>query len=203
MRYILRTHGVSVAWLHEAFKNDVSDVDYELSSRMRADIYTKAFTAAALWVQVCDLINIVDPKRLLGLVQHVAEVVAGLDDVSVIPTQSAGNGTKARPPSGGVTQNGAGSGTKKATPTPSRDATRTLSDSDRTATMTTIMGINHGTRIDFGVNDNPRYEKLINIGSILDTLIGDYNGDNQDFLIIGNDERVLEFVSDTELVLGI
>eukprot|EP00972_Heterocapsa_arctica_P070899 10474458-Heterocapsa_arctica.AAC.1 len=51
MRYLLRTHGVSVAWWHEAFNNDLLDLDYELSSRMCADIYTKASTDAALWVQ--------------------------------------------------------------------------------------------------------------------------------------------------------
>ncbi len=45
--------------------------------------------------------------------------------------------------------------------------------------------------------------KLINIGSTVDTLIGDYFGDNWDFIIIGNDARVLEFIRDTEFVLGI
>eukprot|EP00972_Heterocapsa_arctica_P079318 11691564-Heterocapsa_arctica.AAC.1 len=62
---------------------------------MCADVYTKAITDTILWVQVCDLINIVDPKRLAGLMQHVAEVVAGLDAASVIPTKSSGNGTGA------------------------------------------------------------------------------------------------------------
>eukprot|EP00972_Heterocapsa_arctica_P066402 9798107-Heterocapsa_arctica.AAC.1 len=79
---------------------------------MCADIYTKAFTDAILWVQVCDLINIADPKRLAGLMQHVAELVAGLDVVD-IPTNSSGKGpgasdsidapkgTTAPPPRGG------------------------------------------------------------------------------------------------------
>eukprot|EP00972_Heterocapsa_arctica_P003914 582821-Heterocapsa_arctica.AAC.1 len=82
MRYLQRTRGVSFAWLHETFKHKELDLDYELSSRMCADIYTKAFTDELLWVQVCDLINIVDPKRLIGLMQHVADVVAGIDVVS-------------------------------------------------------------------------------------------------------------------------
>eukprot|EP00972_Heterocapsa_arctica_P019559 2886568-Heterocapsa_arctica.AAC.1 len=80
MRYLLRTHGVSAAWLHETFNNDFLDLDYELSSRMCADIYIKGFADAVKWVEVCDLINIVDPARLHGLIQHVAEVCAGLDD---------------------------------------------------------------------------------------------------------------------------
>eukprot|EP00972_Heterocapsa_arctica_P036575 5383592-Heterocapsa_arctica.AAC.1 len=32
MRYLHRTHGVSVALLHETFKKDCLDLDYELSS---------------------------------------------------------------------------------------------------------------------------------------------------------------------------
>eukprot|EP00972_Heterocapsa_arctica_P054572 8038976-Heterocapsa_arctica.AAC.1 len=65
------------------------------------------------------------------------------------------------------------------------------------------MGINNGTRLDFSLNDNPRDERLVHIGSIFYTLVGDYIGDEWEFLIIGNDERVLEFIGDTELVLGI
>eukprot|EP00972_Heterocapsa_arctica_P036435 5363387-Heterocapsa_arctica.AAC.1 len=83
MRYLLRTHGVSVAWLHETVKNDVLELGYELSSRMCADIHIKGFTDGANWIEVCDLINIVDPARLRGLIQHVADVVAGLDDVII------------------------------------------------------------------------------------------------------------------------
>eukprot|EP00972_Heterocapsa_arctica_P092860 13696005-Heterocapsa_arctica.AAC.1 len=80
MRYLQRTHGVSVARLHETFKKRELDLNYELSSRrMCADIYTKAFTDAILWDQVCDLINVVDLKRFHRLMQHVAEVVAGID----------------------------------------------------------------------------------------------------------------------------
>eukprot|EP00972_Heterocapsa_arctica_P047466 6999854-Heterocapsa_arctica.AAC.1 len=51
MRHLQRTHGVSVAWLHETFKKNKIDLNYELSSRMCADVYTKAFADAILWVQ--------------------------------------------------------------------------------------------------------------------------------------------------------
>ena len=43
MRYLGRTHGVSVAWLHETFKGDDLQLAYEISARMCADIFTKAF----------------------------------------------------------------------------------------------------------------------------------------------------------------
>eukprot|EP00972_Heterocapsa_arctica_P008316 1215472-Heterocapsa_arctica.AAC.1 len=51
MRYIQRTRGVSVAWLHETLNKECLDLNYELSSRMCADVYTKALTDAILWVQ--------------------------------------------------------------------------------------------------------------------------------------------------------
>ena len=61
MRYIGRTHGVSVAWLHERFKGEDINLAYEVSSRMCADIYTKAFTGKGKWtlarwlISICDL----------------------------------------------------------------------------------------------------------------------------------------------------
>eukprot|EP00972_Heterocapsa_arctica_P034855 5130931-Heterocapsa_arctica.AAC.1 len=51
MRYLLKTHGVSVAWLHEIFKNEFIELGYELSSRMCADIYTKGFTDGPKWIE--------------------------------------------------------------------------------------------------------------------------------------------------------
>ena len=42
MRYLGRTHGVAVQWLHECFQNPQIRLLYETSDRMCADIYTKA-----------------------------------------------------------------------------------------------------------------------------------------------------------------
>ena len=44
MRYLHRTHRVSVARLHEAYARDDFQLLYEKTDRMCADIYTKAFT---------------------------------------------------------------------------------------------------------------------------------------------------------------
>ena len=44
MRYLGRTHRCSVAWLHERFRESDLALMYDISSRMCADIYTKAFT---------------------------------------------------------------------------------------------------------------------------------------------------------------
>ena len=63
MHYLARTRRVSVAWLHETFSQQNISLMYEVSSKMCADIFTKAFTEATKWQAVCDLINIVDPRR--------------------------------------------------------------------------------------------------------------------------------------------
>ena len=73
MRYLHRTHRVSVSWLHECFKGKKDlDIVYEKSDNMCADIYTKAFTDKVKWGAVCGLINVVDPKEFSRLVQSKA-----------------------------------------------------------------------------------------------------------------------------------
>ena len=64
MRYLHRTHRVSVARLHEAYTRDDFQLLYEKTDRMCAEIYTKAFTDTSKWDAACGLINIVDPKVL-------------------------------------------------------------------------------------------------------------------------------------------
>ena len=75
MRYLARTHRVSVAWLRETFSQQDIDLVYELSAKMCADIYTKAFTDAIKWQAACDLINILDPARLDTLTRTSSEDV--------------------------------------------------------------------------------------------------------------------------------
>ena len=67
MRWLDRVHRICVAWLHNQFAKENVVLMYEKSDRMAADIYTKAFTDAAMWDKVCGLINVIDPK----LIQHI------------------------------------------------------------------------------------------------------------------------------------
>ena len=64
MRYLERTHGVSVAWLHEIFQADHIALVYEITGKMAADIYTKGYDDARKWKSVTSLINIVTPEFL-------------------------------------------------------------------------------------------------------------------------------------------
>ena len=43
MRHLERSHGVSISWMHEMFTRDYMYLAYEVTDRMAADIYTKAF----------------------------------------------------------------------------------------------------------------------------------------------------------------
>ena len=60
MRYLARTHRVSVAWLHEVCKMKEIQIVYEETSRTCADIFAKAFTNAVKWTHACDLIQLVN-----------------------------------------------------------------------------------------------------------------------------------------------
>ena len=64
MRYLGRTHGISVARLHEIHAGDNIKTVYEDTSKMAADIHTKSFTTAEAWTHAQELINIFDPKKL-------------------------------------------------------------------------------------------------------------------------------------------
>ena len=74
IRYLHRTHRVSVSRLHEAYKRMDFDLIYELISRMCANIYTKAFTDSGKWEAACELINIVDPTKLQHLLKQRQEL---------------------------------------------------------------------------------------------------------------------------------
>ena len=88
MRYLHRTHRVSVAWIHECFERDDMRLVYELTAKMCADIYTKAFTDTTKWQAACWLINVVDPAQLKNYLRHVNDLDMNDD---TIPQQHSHN----------------------------------------------------------------------------------------------------------------
>ena len=68
MRHLLRTHRISVAWLHEVHQSEEVQVEYELTTHMAADIYTKAFNDPQKWTNACWLIGVIDPNSLEALI---------------------------------------------------------------------------------------------------------------------------------------
>ena len=55
MRHLERSHGVCISWMHEMFTRDCVCLEYEVTDRMAADIYTKAFNANGN-MRVCRLV---------------------------------------------------------------------------------------------------------------------------------------------------
>ena len=66
MRYATRTLRLPIAWMHERFAAGDINLTYEISSRMAADIYTKAFVDADKWRVGTWLINVVEPECFGG-----------------------------------------------------------------------------------------------------------------------------------------
>ena len=71
MRYLHRTHRISIANLHEIIAGQVSDTtincEYTTSAEMAADIFTKGFTDTNKWKHATRSVGIVDvddiPRR--------------------------------------------------------------------------------------------------------------------------------------------
>ena len=62
-----------MAWLHETFKGAYLTLAYEVSARMAADIYTKAFIDPERWKSACLLVGVCDPKELDDLARRSKE----------------------------------------------------------------------------------------------------------------------------------
>lgn len=60
MRHVLRSHAVSVAYLHEVFSRPDLSLEYVQTERQAADIYTNAFVNDDSWVHVARLIGVHD-----------------------------------------------------------------------------------------------------------------------------------------------
>ena len=94
MRYIGRTHGTSVAWLHECHLGKNVKLAYDKSDKMAADIHTKAFTDAAKWEHAQQLINIFDPKVLKNMNATFIEKLTPVMDFELVTKVSSKAGKK-------------------------------------------------------------------------------------------------------------
>ena len=64
MRHLERTHGISIASMHEHFQKDHFVLIYEITAKMAADIHTKGFKNPMAWKKACMLINLLEPQDL-------------------------------------------------------------------------------------------------------------------------------------------
>ena len=61
MRHLERSHGVAVTWMHDMFERDYMYLAYEVTDRMAADIYTKAFSDSRKWKHACMQSGLLEP----------------------------------------------------------------------------------------------------------------------------------------------
>ena len=65
MRHLERTHGISIASMHEHFQKDHFVLIYEITAKMAADIHTKGFKNPMAWKKACNYANqLVGASRL-------------------------------------------------------------------------------------------------------------------------------------------
>ena len=84
MPHLERTHGISIQWMHEIFQNDLIYLVYEVTSKMCADIHTKAFKDHMTWRRACMLINIlsyddISSDDMWSIMQPTHDTSTGLD----------------------------------------------------------------------------------------------------------------------------
>ena len=71
MRHMNRTHGVSIAAIHEKWKAGQFVVEYVPSSLQAADIFTKSFSLPRQWEAVCRLVGICPVHQVQQMVKSV------------------------------------------------------------------------------------------------------------------------------------
>ena len=84
MRHLERTHGISIQWMHKIFQNDLMYLVYEITSKMCADIHTKAFKDHMTWKRACMLINIlsyedISSEDIWSIMQPTHDTSTGLE----------------------------------------------------------------------------------------------------------------------------
>ena len=77
------------------------DLVYELTTRMCADIYMKAFVDSGKWESACELINIIDPSKLQKLItqRQTEDAEAPNGTSSNVPVPNQGGSSSVAPPS--------------------------------------------------------------------------------------------------------
>ena len=84
MRYLHRTHRISVGWLNEIFQGPDMGLVYEATTRMCADIYTKGFTDPVKWEHAQWLVNVVNPALLESRMVKARTDMANEDDARLL-----------------------------------------------------------------------------------------------------------------------
>ena len=69
MRYLSRTHGININWLHEVSSGQFVKLEYTRTDDQAADIFTKSFEVGTKWEALIPLVNMALPDSLWELVR--------------------------------------------------------------------------------------------------------------------------------------
>jgi len=97
MRHLERSHGISIVWMHEMLLLlSYIIFIFEITSKMAADIHTKAFRDPMAWKRACLLINVLEDEDIPGdevwdIMQPTHDVTSGqrqkiVQSTGTIPT---------------------------------------------------------------------------------------------------------------------
>ena len=85
MHHLERTHGISIASMHEHFQKDHFVLIFEITAKMAADIHTKGFKNPMAWKKACMLINLLEPQDLQS--KEVLDMLQPSTDVDMTTRQ--------------------------------------------------------------------------------------------------------------------
>ena len=71
LRYAVRTSALLTAWVHDRFQKGELAIRHEVSARIAAEMFIKAFVGEAKFTSACWLINTVDTQVLKKCIQHI------------------------------------------------------------------------------------------------------------------------------------
>ena len=86
MQHLVRTHGISIASMHEHFQRDHFVLIYEITAKMAADIHTKEFKNPMAWKKAGMLINLLEPQDLQS--KEVLDMLQPSTDVDMLLAKS-------------------------------------------------------------------------------------------------------------------
>ena len=78
MRHLLRSHRVSVAWIHEQYKSPHFAFAHESGEAMPPDVFTKMFADKDKWKKARQLISIILPEEFPVVTKLNKEITEGI-----------------------------------------------------------------------------------------------------------------------------
>merc|ERR1712115_559068 len=103
MRHLLRSHRVSVAWIHEQYKSSNFKFAHESGEAMPPDVFTKMFADKEKWKKARQLISILLPDEFPGAVVLNEGITKGiLEKPALAAPVSPSGGIRTIAPSRGV-----------------------------------------------------------------------------------------------------